>query len=370
MMLGFHAMPQPILGHSRPKRWFAGLCILGCSLGFSLVFAATARADTVDPRTGDHLIDRTHKSMGTTDHITAWAQDDKTAVAAIDAAFVEIDRIDKLMTTWSPDSDIARINASAGERPVLVSDEVIGLLQRALEVSEQSEGAFDITVGSFSGVWKFDQDNDGTIPAEATVAERRKLVDYHDVVIDVKRRTVFLKRKGQRITLGGIAKGYAVDRAVALLRARGLVDFIVQAGGDMFVSGKKGDRHWRVGIRDPRAQRESYFAMAEVEDHSFSTSGDYERFVIKDGKRYHHIIDPRTGYPADKCRSVTIMAKDATTAEGLSKMIFIWGPEKGIAAIEKMKDVEAVVVGADNKVTVSKGLQGKLTIIHPPTDGL
>jgi thiamine biosynthesis lipoprotein len=334
------------------------------------LFAFPARADTVDPRTGDHVIDRTHKSMGTVDHITAWAEDDKTAAAAIDAAFAEIDRIDALMTTWTPDSDISRINAAAGLKPVLVSEEVLALLQRALEVSEESEGAFDITVGSFSGVWKFDQDNDGTIPPPALVAERKKLVDYHDVVIDVKRRTVFLKKKGQKITLGGIAKGYAVDRAVALLRSRGLVDFIVQAGGDMFVAGKKGDRHWRVGIRDPRGQRESYFAMAEVEDHSFSTSGDYERFVVKDGKRYHHIIDPKTGYPADKCRSVTIMAKDATTAEGLSKMIFIWGPERGIAAIEKMKDVEAVVVGSDNKVTVSKGLQGKVTIIHQPTDGI
>jgi len=161
-----------------------------------------------------------------------------------------------------------------------------------------------------------------------------------------------------------------VDRAVALMRARGLVDFIVQAGGDLYVSGRHGDRPWRVGIRDPRGPRDAFFAAADVEDHTFSTSGDYERFTIKDGRRYHHIIDPRTGYPATGARSVTIMAKDGITAEILSKTLFIWGPERGMKLIERLPDVEAVIVGTDNKVSVSSGLAGKLVLVHPPTDGI
>lgn len=339
-------------------------------MGIVISIARGGRAEEPDPRTGDHIIGRTHTAMGTVERIEIWADDDEKAVAAIDEAWKEIDRVDKLMTTWTADSEVSRINAGAGGPPVEVSEELIQILLRADEVSRISDGAFDVTVGSFSGVWKFDEDNDGTVPPAALVAERKGLVSYKDLVLDAKKKTAQLKRKGQRITLGGIAKGYAVDRVAAILRKHGYVDFIVQAGGDMYVAGRRGDRHWRVGIRDPRGGRDNYFAFAEVEDHSFSTSGDYERFVVKDGKRYHHIIDPRTGYPADKCRSVTIMAKDATTAEGLSKMLFIWGPEKGLAALAKFPGVEAVVVGNDNKVHVSKGLEGKLKILHPPTEGI
>src|SRR5262249_41846782 len=298
--------------------------------------------------------ERSKTVMGTVVHISIWAADDLKAVAAIDKAFSEFDRIDRLMTTWTDTSEVSRINLAAGDgKPVTVSPELIGVLQKADEASRLSDGAFDITVGSFSGVWKFDEDNDGSIPAPELVAERKKLVNFRDLVLDPARHTARLKKKGQKITLGGIAKGYAVDKAVAVLRAAGFVDFIVQGGGDMYVAGQRGDRHWRVGIRDPRGPRDAFFALTEVEDRTFSTSGDYERYTIKAGHRYHHIIDPSTGYPADKVRSVTIMAKDATTAEGLSKILFIWGPERGMKLLERLPDVDAVIVGADNKVTVS-----------------
>jgi thiamine biosynthesis lipoprotein len=315
----------------------------------------------------DHVISRTHEAMGTVIALQAWAEDDEATVAA----FAEFDRVDRLMTTWIEDSDVSRINAAAGSgKGVPVSDEVILVLLEARKASQLTGGAFDITVGSFSGVWKFDEDKDGTIPDDATVQARRKLVSWKDVVIDQKKKTVRLKKKGQKITLGGIAKGYAVDRAVAILRARGLVDFVVQAGGDMYVSGRRGDRKWRVGIRDPRGGRDDFFAMAEIENMTFSTSGDYERFVIKDGKRYHHILDPRTGYPASGVRSVTVMAKNALYAEGLTKGIFIMGPEKGMKLVEKLPDVEAVIVDANNQVLVSSGLKEPLKIVHPPTDGV
>ncbi len=342
-----------------------------------ILVAVVARADgrawgtEPDPRTGDHIIERSRTAMGTYVHVTIWGNDDEKAVAAIDEAFAEFDRIDRMMTTWTDTSEVSQINAAAGTgRPVEVSPELMTVLERAQEDSRRSYGAFDITVGSFAGVWKFDEDNDGTIPPPELVAERKKLVSWRDLVLDPAHRTARLKRKGQKITLGGIAKGYAVDKAVAILRQRGFVDFIVQAGGDMYCAGRRGDRMWRVGIRDPRGPRDSYFALAEVENRTFSTSGDYERYTVKDGRRYHHIIDPATGYPASGVRSVTIMAKDAFTAEGLSKIVFIWGPERGLKLIESLPDVDAVVVDAQNHVSVSKGLRGKLQIVAPPTDGI
>src|SRR5215468_1738570 len=341
------------------------------SLGLAILsICAQLSAGEPDPRTGDHIIERSRTAMGTYVHITIWGNDDEKAAVAMDEAFGEFDRIDRMMTTWTDTSEVSHINQTAGTgKPVPISAELVSVLEKSAEASRLSHGAFDITVGSFSGVWKFDEDNDGTIPPSELVAQRKKLVNWRDLVLDPAHRTARLKKKGQKITLGGIAKGYSVDKAVAILRNHGLVDFIVQAGGDMYCAGKRGDRRWRVGIRDPRGPRDSYFALAEVEDRTFSTSGDYERFVIKDGKRYHHIIDPATGYPASGVRSVTIMAKDGITAEGLSKIVFIWGAERGMKLIESLPDVDAVVVDAQNHVTVSKGLKDKLTIVAPPTDG-
>jgi len=342
-----------------------------------LVFVAmlaplpAAAQETPDPRTGDHLIERSSKSMGTVIRITAWTADEARAVAAIEQALGEFDRLDRLMTTWTSDSEVSRINAAAGDgKPVAVGDEVLDCIERGLAASRLSDGTFDLTVGSFSGVWKFDEDNDGTIPEAGLVAERRKLVNWRDVIVDHAKKTVRLRRAGQRITLGGIAKGYAVDKAAAVLRRAGFENFIVQAGGDMLVSGRKGDRRWRVGIRDPRGARDAFFAAAEVEDRTFSTSGDYERFTVKDGRRYHHILDPRTGYPATACRSVTIMAKDAVTAEVMSKIVFIWGAERGLRLVEKTPDVEAVVVDGENRVHVSRGLKDKLIRLSDPTPGI
>lgn len=343
----------------------------GVLLAAALARPAPAVGDRVDARTGDHLIQRSHPSMGTIVALTAWAEDDAKVLVAFDEVFAEFERIDRLMTTWRDDSDVSRVNAAAGNgKGVKVSPELIFVLEKAAEASRLSGGKFDVTVGAFQGVWKFDEDRDGTIPDPALVEERRKLVDWRDVVIDKKRGTVRLRRPGQKITLGGIAKGYAVDRAAAILRKHGLVDFIVQAGGDMYVAGRRGDRKWRVGIRDPRGDRADFFAVAEVEDMTFSTSGDYERFVIRDGKRYHHILDPATGYPATATRSVTVMASDALTADALSKGFFILGPVEGMKLVEKMPGVEAVFVGADSKVHISSGLVGKVRILHDPSSGI
>lgn len=314
--------------------------------------------------------------MGTRCTLSAFHHDQALVERAVDAAVREIERLDALLTTWQPSSEVSRINALAGSgEAVAVSAETFEVLERSLWIARETNGAFDITVGAFKGLWKFDQDNDGTLPTRADVLARLPLVDYGGIVLDAERRTARLARAGQSITLGGIAKGLIVDRAVAVMRQAGLADFLVQAGGDLYAAGKHGDRPWRVGIQDPRASTgdergpDTSFAMLSLGDAAFNTSGDYERFVIKNGRRYHHILDPKTGYPVDHTRSVTVLAPTSFLADTLDTAVFVLGAEKGMKLIESQPDVEAVIVDAQNRVHVSRGLEARLTRVRPPTDG-
>jgi len=273
------------------------------------------------------------------------------------------------MSNWREGSEIQQLNDAAGKHPVPVGTELRELLRTAHQVSEWTDGKFDVTFGVMSGLWKFDyQNKDDRIPEHNEVVRRRKLINYRDLEVDEQTGTAYLRREGMVASLGGIGKGYAVDRARDMLRASGFHDFMIQFGGDMYLSGHVGDRPWRVGIQDPRAPEGRIFASMELSDSTFSTSGDYERFFIKDGHRYHHIIDPATGEPAMGCRSVTIVTGSATLADGLSKGVFIKGPEAGMALIERLPDVEGVIVSAKNEVLVSSGLKERLTILAQPTD--
>ena len=347
---------------------FAAVVVLSC---FSIAaFAAVAHGQSRE-RAPDHIVMRSDKVMGTRVTVSIWTDDEIASAKAAQEVFEEFRRVDAIMTTWRADSEVSKVNAQAVTRAVPVSDETLSVILKALEVSQKSGGAFDITVGTLIGsLWKFDEDKDGSLPTAAEVQARLPLVGYRNVLVDKARKTVRLRKKGVQITLGGIAKGYAVDRAVKLLYDRGYVDFIIQAGGDLYVAGRRGDRNWRVGIRDPRGDRESTFAIAAIENRTFSTSGDYERFVIKDGVRYHHIIDPATGQPARRSRSVTVLAKDAITADAWSTALFVLGVDRGMPLVEKMSDLDAVFVDADNKVHVSSGLQGKIWIHRQPTPGI
>jgi FAD:protein FMN transferase len=313
--------------------------------------------------------------MGTHLGISAYTSDahDETALRAMFArAVAEIRRLEGLMTTWRDDSEVSRINAAAGKSAVTVSPETLAVIEKSVWMSQRSEGVFDITFEAMHGLWKFDQDLEEKVPPRAAVELARRLIDFRKIKIDHDARTVMLEQRGMRMGLGGIAKGYAVDAAAGVLRAEGLDAFFVQAGGDLFVQGKKPDgSRFRVGVRDPRAPGEGdYFAMLEVEDHAFSTAGDYERGFVKDGKRYHHIIDPRTGYPATASRSVTIWARDAFTADAVDDAVFILGPKKGLALVESIEGAGAVIVDDHNKVWVSERLKDKLHQIRPPTDGI
>jgi FAD:protein FMN transferase len=289
--------------------------------------------------------------------------------ALFQSATDEIVRLEKLMTTWDPASEISRVNAAAGAQAVAVSPETFEVVRESLHASAISEGTFDITFETLHGLWKFDQDLDPHPPTPAQVHERARYVGFSHVKVDAAARTVFLDESHVRIGLGGIAKGYAVDRASNVLRAGGLTAFYVQAGGDLFTRGTKPDGNpWIAGIRDPRGPEGDYFAMMPVSDHAFSTAGDYERSYVIDGKRYHHIIDPHTGYPATASRSVTIWAPTAFLADELDDAVFILGPTKGLALVDSIDGVGAVIVDAHNRVWTSKRLEGRVEPVHPPTD--
>jgi thiamine biosynthesis lipoprotein len=337
----------------------AGLAITSC--------AQASDAPAGEPAGQGRLVSREHVSMGAPVQLSAYTTREADAVAAFEAAFAEFDRLDALLSVWKEGSDVLRLNASAGERPVSVSADTFEVLRQAIQAGDWTNGKFDITFGALAEVWKFDHDQDNRIPTPGEIAARLPLVDYRNVVIDEKARTVYIRKRGVRVHLGGIGKGFAVDHAVTILRSRGFTDFMVQSGGDMYVAGRRGDRPWRLGIRDPRAA--ATFATLDLSDSTLSTSGDYERFFMQDGVRYHHLLDPDSGRPAQGARSVTIVAKSATQADWLSTGVFVSGPEAGMALIERLPDVEGVIVTARNQVLVSSGLKGRLQIVAAPTDG-
>ena len=305
--------------------------------------------------------------MGSEVRLSAWTADEKNALAAFGHVFDDFDYLDRLLSVWHEGSDISKLNAAAGREPVRVDAVTIEVLRTARQVSEYTDGKFDVTFGALSGLWKFDHDQDGSIPARADVAARLRLIDYRDLAIDPAASTAFLRRSGMRAHLGGIGKGFAVDRAVLMLRSHGINDFMIQSGGDLYAGGRRGDRPWRLGIQDPRADRT--FASLDLSNETLSTSGDYERFFVKDGRRYHHILDPDTGEPARGSRSVTIVTGRAALADGLSTGVFILGPERGMQLIERLPDVEGVIVSDTNHVLVSSGLRGRLEMLASPSQG-
>lgn len=343
---------------------------VGLLTALASVALVCAACTTPPPASSDaDVIERTHTTMGSPLELTIVTTDAPRATAAFDAAFHEVDRLDAMMSVWKPGSELLQVNAAAGEHPVTVSPEMREVLKAAIEAGDLTGGKFDVTFGALSGLWKFDaQNQDNSIPTRADIERRLPLIDYHDVVVDDAAGTAFVKRKGVMAHLGGIGKGYAVDRVAAILHNAGFKDFMIQFGGDLYLAGHRGGRPWRAAIRDPRGPVDKAFAALDLSDETFSTSGDYERFFIAGGRRYHHIIDPDTGEPARGCRSVTIVAKTGTVADALSTGVFVMGPEKGMALIERLPDVEGVIVSDRNDVLVSSGLKNRLVMIGAPTD--
>jgi thiamine biosynthesis lipoprotein len=332
------------------------------------VVALTACRQGATPATRQHLVERVGVAMGSELRLTAWTADQATANSAFDAAFAEFDRLDALMSVWRAGSDVLKMNAAAGEHAVPVSADVREALRTARQISEWTGGKFDVTFGALADVWKFDHDQDNTVPDADAIRRRLPFIDYRQVEIDDAAGTVFVRRKGMRVHLGGIGKGDAVEHVVGIMRRAGLRDFMIQAGGDLYVGGQKDGRPWRLGIDDPRGPGGRSFATIDLSDGTFSTSGDYARSFMKDGIRYHHLLDPATGQPARGCRSVTIVADSPLLADGLSTGVFILGPAAGMALIERLPQVEGVIVTSNNEVLVSSGLKNQFVLLAPPTD--
>ena len=294
---------------------------------------------------------------------------DPLAEPALTQAFEEVFAvfagIEKTMNEWEPDSALGRINASAGGKPVASPAPLCEVIRLSLDGAKRTAGLFDPTWAALKSVWRFGDTDEPRVPSAEAVKKGCALVGYGDVELkpgeDPRDGScqVRLRRAGMKLGLGGVVKGWGVDQAVGRLRARGLKNFFIQAGGDLYFGGKNGARAWRAGIRDPRGPPDQIFAMMEITDRAFSTSGDYEHFFVVDDVRYHHIIDLRTCWPASASRSVTVLARSATDAEFLTKSAFILGGDKGLALVESL-GAAAVIVDSGGKLHVSKSIEGQL----------
>ena len=270
---------------------------------------------------------------------------------ALDQAFAEVSRIDRLMSEWKPESPLSAINAAAGTGGIEVPAELVDIIRRGIRYGDLTDGAFDITWLGMGKLWHFDQAF--TPPSESQVMEARSRVDYRKIRIDGNHVSI---PAGWKIGLGGIAKGYAIDRAADKLREAGFRNFLVNGGGDVLVVGRKGKHDWTVGVRDPRGGPQDLVARVRANG-AVVTSGDYERFRIVDGVRYHHIIDPRTGRPARLCRSVTIVADQAERADVLATSVFVLGPTRGLQLVSTLPHVEAFIIDSSGKRWMSEGFQ-------------
>jgi thiamine biosynthesis lipoprotein len=289
--------------------------------------------------------------MGTRVEVQLWSDDPVVAAKLLGAAMAEFDRIEALMSTYIDASEMSRVNDHAFDAPQEVSLELFSLLQESVRMSTLTDGAFDITFDSVGVLYDF---REGKKPSTQDIAEQLGKIDYKLVELDPVNHTVSFLASGVRINLGGIAKGYAVERVIALLSAAGIEHALATAGGDTRLLGDRRDKPWIVGIRDPNDKAAVYTRLA-LNNEAISTSGDYERYFIEDGKRYHHILRPADGKPVEGVRSVTVIGPNATMTDGLSTSIFVMGPEAGLAMLAKLPGYDAVVI-TDDQLYYSEGL--------------
>lgn len=291
--------------------------------------------------------------MGTRIVVELWADDRDQGEAAIEAVLDEMRRVDRDMSTFKPTSEVSIVNATAASKAVPISAELFDLLTQAAEYSRLTEGAFDITYASVGYMYDF---HEHKRPTQKQIDNALPAVNYRHVLLDARTRTVRFSQPGVRIDLGGIGKGHAVDRGIAILQQRGISHALVTAGGDSRIIGDRFGHPWVVGIRHPD-RKDEVIARIPLEDTAISTSGDYERYFEENGVRYHHIIDPHTGQSARKVRSATIIGPTATRTDGLSKTAFVLGAEKAIEIYNRIEGIDAIIVKPDGKVLYTQGLE-------------
>lgn len=297
-------------------------------------------------------VSRDEAIMGTAIHVELWCGDARQGESAAAAVMDEMHRIDRAMSPHKPGSELSRINRDAARQPVPLTEEMYGLIERALAFSRLSGGAFDISYAAVGQLYDY---RARVRPGAAELERARALVGWQHLELDPRKHTLRFDREGMRIDLGGFAKGHAVDRAAALLRRRGIRSALVSAGGDSRVIGDRAGRPWSVAVRHPRRPGE-VVAVLPLEDVSVSTSGDYERYFDDGAERVHHLIDPATGRSPQHLHSVTILAADGLTSEALSKAVFVLGVERGLALVETQPGVDAVLVDDTGRLHASSGL--------------
>lgn len=286
---------------------------------------------------------RTTTLMGSRFDITIVAQDSATAENHIDTIIAEVDRIENLISDWRPDTQVSEVNKNAGIKPVKVDPEVFALTERAIQLSKRTQGAFDISFAAMDRIWKFDGSMQ-TMPTTEAIKNSVDKVGYKNIILNRKKSTIFLRRKGMKIGFGALGEGYAADKCRAMMLAKGVPAGIVNGSGDMNTWGTQPDGNpWTVGLTDPK-DKESLFAILPVTQGAVVTSGNYQKFVVFNGIRYSHIINPKTGYPASGLSSVTIFGPSAEAANGFSTSIMVLGKESGIKLLQQYPDYSGILV--------------------------
>ena len=302
---------------------------------------------------------RAEKLMGNAFEITVVAEEEEWANEKINMAILEIKRIERLLTTFNEDSQTNQVNKFAGVHPVKVDQEVFDLIERSIRISSITDGAFDITYGSVDkSLWNFDKEMK-KLPDAATAKSRVRLINYRNVILNKNECSVFLKEKGMRIGFGGIGKGYAAEMTRQLLKNLGVSGGVVNASGDISTWGKQADGSgWTIGIASPdHAQRP--FSYLNISDMAIATSGNYEKFVMIDGKKYSHTIDPKTGLPVSGIKSVTIISPNAEIADAMATPVTIMGVKSGLNMINQIKQLACIIIDDKNKVFTSKNINLK-----------
>jgi len=300
------------------------------------------------------------KLMGNHFELSVVSTDGDWAGERIDEGVREIQRIERLLTTYSEDSETSLINANAGLSPVAVSEETFGLIERSLRISQLTQGAFDITYGSIDKrLWNFDTSMQ-RLPDAATAKRMVRLIDHRKIILDAERRTVLLEEEGMRIGFGGIGKGYAAEMAKAVMRKNGVVSGVVNASGDLTAWGyQPSGQAWTIGIVNPNSAGQ-IFSYLDVTDMAVATSGNYEKYILIDGKKYSHTINPRTGLPVTGIKSVTILCPNAEIADAMATPVMIMGIRAGLDMINQMQHIEAILVDDDDIVHTSDHIRVQL----------
>lgn len=307
--------------------------------------------------------------MGTRFEITAVASNTRFADEGIEVGINEIQRIEKLISSWDEHSQTSEINKNAGIHPVKVDKELYDLISRSLRVSNLTNGAFDISFASVGRLWKFDgsmKEPPSQQAIEASVAK----INYQNIILNPEETTVFLKEKGMKIGFGGIGKGYAAEQAKSVMRTMGIQAGVVNAAGDLTTWGRQEDGNiWDVAIARPDKSRQ-ILGWLQADESSVVTSGNYEKFFMHDGKRYSHIIDPRTGYPTTGIKSATIVCSNAELADALATTMFVMGKDDGIALINQLKGIECLLITDDDKLVTSNNLNINFQVAQRVTDNV